>query len=183
MSLPLASGAWSLDPAHSVVEFTVRHLGISLIRGRFTDVSATLDVGGDLGQSALSAEVGMASVTTGDENRDGHLRSTEIFNVETQPTMGFTSTAISQAGDGRYQVTGDMTINGTTKQETLDVVFGGTEGNPLDGSTRAGFSATGSIDRTAYGIDWNVPLPGGGAMLSNTIDLALDAQLIAPSAD
>ena len=183
MSLPLASGAWSLDPAHSVVEFTVRHLGISLIRGRFTDVSATLDVGGELGQSVLSAEVGMASVTTGDENRDGHLRSTDIFDVETQPKMGFSSTAISDAGGGRYQVTGDMTINGTTNQETLDVTFGGTESNPLDGSTRAGFSATGSIDRTAYGIDWNVPMPGGGAMLSNTIDLTLDAQLVAPSAD
>ncbi len=183
MSLPLNSGTWSLDPAHSVVEFTVRHLGISLIRGRFTDVSATLDVGGELDGSVLSAEVGMASVTTGDENRDGHLRSTEIFNVESQPKMGFTSTAITAAGDGRYQVTGDMTINGATNSETLDVHFGGTEGNPLDGSTRAGFSATGSIDRTAYGIDWNVPLPTGGTMLGNTIDLTLDAQLIAPSAD
>lgn len=181
MSLPLTSGTWSLDPAHSVVEFSVRHLGISLIRGRFTDVSATLDVGGELDGSVLSAEVAMASVTTGDENRDGHLRSTEIFDVETQPKMGFTSTAITTAGGGRYQVTGDMTINGTTNSETLEVHFGGTEGNPLDGSTRAGFSATGSIDRATYGIDWNVPLPGGGAMLSNTIDLTLDAQLIAPS--
>ncbi len=183
MSLPLVSGAWSLDPTHSVVEFSVRHLGISSIRGRFTDVSAKLEVGGELDQSALSAEVGMASVTTGDENRDGHLRSTEIFDVESQPKMGFTSTAITDAGDGRYQVTGDMTINGTTKSETLDVTFGGMESNPLDGSTRAGFNATGSIDRTAYGIDWNVPLPGGGAMLSSTIELTLDAQLVGPSDD
>ncbi len=152
-----------------------------MIRGRFTDVSATLDVGGEPDGSVLSAEVGMASVTTGDENRDGHLRSTEIFDVESQPKMGFTSTAITEVGDGRYQVAGDMTINGTTNGETLDVQFGGTEGNPLDGSTRAGFSATGSIDRTTYGIDWNVPLPGGGAMLGNTINLTLDAQLIAPS--
>ncbi len=183
MSLPLTSGAWSLDPAHSVVEFTVRHLGISLIRGRFTDLSATLDVGSDLGGSVLSAEVAMASVTTGDENRDGHLRSTEIFNVESQPKMGFTSTAITDAGDGRYQVVGDMSINGSTNIETLEVQFGGTENNPLDSSTRAGFSASASIDRSAYGIDWNVPLPGGGSMLSNTIDLTLDAQLVAPSDD
>ncbi len=95
--------------------------------------------------------------------------------------MGFASTAINETGDGRYQVIGDMTINGTTRSETLAVTFGGTESNPLDSSTRAGFSATGTIDRAAYGIDWNVPLPGGGAMLSDTIDLTLDAQLIGPS--
>lgn len=183
MSLPLTSGSWSLDPAHSVVEFTVRHLGISTIRGRFTDVSATLDVGEGLGESSLAAEVGMASVTTGDENRDGHLRSTEIFDVETQPKMNFASTGITDAGDGHYRVTGDMTINGTTNSETLDVTFGGTESNPLDGSTRAGFSAAGSIDRTVYGIDWNVPMPGGGSMLATTIDLVIDAQLVAPTAD
>lgn len=181
MTLPLGSGAWTLDPAHSVVGFAVRHLGISSIRGRFTDVSAELQVGEDLTGSSLQAEVAMASVTTGNEGRDGHLQSTDIFNVESQPTMTFASTSIAEAADGRYAVTGDLTLNGTTKNETLDVEFFGSETNPMDGSVRAGFAASGSIDRADYGIDWNVPMPGGGAMLATTIAITLDAQLIGPS--
>ncbi len=183
MALPLAAGDWNLDPAHSVVGFAVRHLGISTIRGRFTDTNATLVVGDDLGSSALRAEVQMASVSTGDPNRDGHLQSTDIFNVESQPTMSFVSTAIVEAGDGRYRVTGDLTLNGNTHPETLDVEFSGTETNPMDSSSRAGFAASGSIDRTRYGIDWNVPMPGGGAMLGNDIALTLDAQLVGPAAE
>lgn len=179
MSLPIKAGRWTLDPAHSVVEFAVRHLGISTIRGRFGDVTATLTAGDDLAGSSLTAEVAMASVDTGDENRDNHLRSTDIFNVEDGPTMGFTSSSITDSGPNRYQVTGELSINGTTRTETLDVEFHGIESNPLDSSTRAGFSATGRIDRAAYGIDWNVPLPAGGFMLGNTIDLILEAQLIA----
>ncbi len=181
MTTPLASGDWTMDPAHSVVGFSVRHLGISLIRGRFTDASATLTVGDDLAATSLSAEIEMASVTTGNEGRDGHLQSTEIFNVEAQPKMGFRSTSISEAGDGRYRVTGDLTLNGTTGSETLDVEFFGSETNPMDQSVRAGFAATGAIDRTAYGIDWNVPMPAGGGMLATTIDITLDAQLVGPA--
>ena len=181
MALPLTSGDWALDPAHSVVGFAVRHLGISTIRGRFTDVNATLRVGDDLAGTSLEAEVEMASVSTGNEGRDGHLQSTEIFDVETQPKMRFASTAISEAGDGRYHVNGDLTLNGTTRSETLEVEFFGSETNPMDGSRRAGFAASGAIDRTEYGIDWNVPMPGGGGMLATTIAITLDAQLVGPS--
>ncbi|MEL7156084.1 MAG: YceI family protein [Actinomycetota bacterium] len=179
MSLPISAGQWALDPAHSVVEFSVGHLGISVIRGRFGDVSAQLTAAEDLAGSSLTAEVAMASVDTGNEHRDTHLRSTDIFNAEEQPTMTFTSSSITDAGDGRYRVSGELSINGTTRTEHLDVVFGGTEDNPLDNSTRAGFSATGRIDRTDYGIDWNVPLASGGTMLGSGIDLTLDAQLVA----
>lgn len=181
MALPLSNGDWTMDPAHSVVGFSVRHLGISTIRGRFTDASATLSVGDDLAGTTLSAEVEMASVSTGNEGRDGHLQSTEIFNVESQPKMTFVSTSIAEAAGGRYQVTGDLTLNGTTRSETLDVEFFGTETNPMDSSSRAGFAAQGTVDRTAYGIDWNVPMPGGGAMLANDIAITLDAQLVGPS--
>ena len=181
MALPLTSGDWTMDPAHSVVGFSVRHLGISTIRGRFGDASATLRVGDDLASTSLNAEVDMSSVSTGNEGRDGHLQSTEIFDVESQPKMSFASTSIAEAGDGRYRVTGDLTLNGTTNAETLDVEFFGTETNPMDSSTRAGFAATGKVDRTRYGIDWNVPMPGGGAMLGNDIAVTLDAQLIGPS--
>ena len=183
MALPVAKGDWSLDPAHSVVEFAVRHLGISTVRGRFKDASATLSVGDDLASSSLSAEVQMASVDTGNADRDGHLQSTDIFNVEAQPVMSFRSTSIGETGDGSYQVTGDMTVNGHTSAETLSVSFFGTEVFPMDGSTRAGFEATGQINKAEYGIDFNVPMTSGGFMLSDKIDITVHAQLVGPAAE
>ncbi|MGH1488828.1 MAG: YceI family protein [Acidimicrobiales bacterium] len=179
MALPVQQGEWTLDMAHSTIGFAVAHLGITTVRGRFTAGSAKLAVGADLASSSLTTEIAMASVDTGNSDRDGHLRSTDVFNVETQPTMAFQSTSISETGDGSYQVTGDMTINGQTKPETLSVTFSGTEVFPMDGSSRAGFSASGTIDKTAYGIEFNVPLAAGGFMLSDNIEVTIDAQLVA----
>ena len=183
MSLPISAGEWTLDPAHSVVEFAVRHLGISTIRGRFGGVEATLTVGDDLGGSSLTAEIDMSSVDTGNADRDAHLRSTDIFDAETHPTMTFRSTEIAEDGDGSFRLTGDMTINGHTAPESLIARFHGTETFPMDGSTRAGFEATGTIDRTAYGITFNAPLASGGMMLSDDVEVVLDAQLVGPSDD
>jgi len=123
MALPLQNGEWSLDPAHSVVEFAVRHLGISTIRGRFGGVEASVVVGSDLGSSSLAAEVDMSSVDTGNADRDTHLRSTDFFDVDTQPKMVFASTSMTQSGDEAYEVVGDLTINGQTHSETLSVTF------------------------------------------------------------
>ncbi|MGI9595358.1 MAG: YceI family protein [Acidimicrobiales bacterium] len=183
MALPIEGGQWSLDPAHSAIEFAVRHLGISTVRGRFTEAAATLVVGEALDSSSLSAEIQMASVSTGNTDRDGHLQSTDIFNVETQPTMSFQSSSITETGSGAYRVSGDMTINGRTNTESFDATFFGTETFPMDGSTRAGFEATGQIDKTDYGIDFNVPLTEGGFMLSDKIDVTIHAQLVAPAGD
>lgn len=183
MALPLPSGTWTMDPVHSVVQFSVRHLGISSIRGSFAEAEASLDVGDDLSATALSATIGMGSIKTGNADRDGHVTSSDIFNAEANPKMTFRSNAISDGGDGGYEVAGDMTINGVTRPETLAVTFFGTEDNPLDGSVRAGFAASGRIDRTAYGIDWNVPLASGGIMLGKEVDISIDAQLVAPADD
>ncbi len=183
MSLPLAAGSWTIDPVHSVVQFSVRHLGISSLRGRFADVAATLEVGDDLESSALSATIGMGSIDTGNPDRDGHVRSSDFFNAEVNPQMTFTSSSIEEAGDGVYHVTGTLALNGNSQTETLTVDFFGMEDNPFDGSVRAGFEARGEIDRTAYGIDWNVPLASGGIMLGKTIGITIDAQLLAPAAD
>ncbi len=180
MALPVQQGEWSMDIAHSSVGFSAGHLGITAVRGRFTEGSATLVVGDDLASSSLSAEIAMASVDTGNADRDGHLRSTDIFNVEAQPKMTFRSTAITESGDGSYQVTGELTLNGQTKSEMLDVTFSGTEVFPLDQSNRAGFSAVGVIDKTDYGIDFNVPLSAGGFMLSDKIEITIDTQLVGP---
>lgn len=182
MALPIQQGTWSLDSAHSGVAFAIRHLGISTIRGRFGTVEATLTVGQDLASSSLTAEVDMSSVDTGNPDRDAHLRSTDIFDADSQPTMSFRSTAITEArGDHHYSVTGDLTIHGHTQEETLDVTFNGIETNPVDGSTRVGFEACGAINRADYGITWNVPLESGGGMLSESVDIVLDAQLVASS--
>ncbi len=183
MALPLHSGKWTIDSAHSVVQFSVKHLGISLIRGRFGDVEATLAVGDDLGSSALSATIGMGSIHTGNSDRDGHVQSSDFFNAEVNPKMTFASNAIEQSDDGSYTVNGELSLNGHSGQETLKVTLIGTEDNPLDGSHRAGFAAMGKIDRTDYGIDWNVPLASGGSMLGTTVEITIDAQLVAPSAN
>lgn len=181
MSLPLPSGTWTLDPVHSNIGFAVRHLGISTLRGRFGSAEATLSVGDGLASSALNAEVDMSSVDTGNADRDGHLQGTDFFSVESQPKMSFVSESIEEAGDNRFRLTGTLTLNGHSQSETLDAEFFGSEKNPMDGSTRAGFEATGRIDRTAYGIGWNVPLDAGGVMLGTDIDITLNAQLVGPA--
>lgn len=181
MTLPLPSGTWTLDPAHTVVGFAVRHLGISLIRGRFTDVTASLEVGADLASSTLTAEIDMSSIHTGNPDRDNHVRSSDFFSLETHPKMSFASSSVSASGDGLFTVEGDLTINGHTQAETLMVEFFGMEDNPFDSTRRGGFTATGQINRTDYGIDWQVPLASGGVMLGTEIDIAIDAQLTGPA--
>ena len=179
-SLPLAPGAWRLDPVHCTVEFTARHMAISKVRGRFHTFDAEIVVGDRLDTSSLRATVDLSSVDTNNPDRDEHLRNSDFFDVERHPTMSFVSTSIDEVGDARYEITGDLTINDTTRSETLDVAFHGVETFPGDGSVHAGFEATGTIDRTDYGIDFNVPLGAGGVVISNRIGIELDIQLLAP---
>lgn len=182
MSLPLAPGIWTLDPAHSRVGFGVRHLGISTMHGHFGSVDASLNVAEQVGDSVLQASIDMASVDTGNADRDNHLRSTDFFDAEAHPSMTFTSTGIEGSGND-WTVNGEVSLGGQAQPVTLAVTFNGTEDNPFDGSHRAGFVATGQVDRSALGIDWQVPLSSGGSMLSNTVDLTLDVQLLSPAAD
>jgi len=179
-TLPLTTGTWTIDPAHTVVGFTVRHLGVSKVRGRFDGVDGHLDVGADLASTAVSATIDMASVVTGNPDRDAHLRSSDFFDADNQPTMVFSSTTISASGD-EYTLAGDLTINGVTRPVELDVEFFGTSVFPMDQSTRAGFSATGSISRKDFGIEFNVPLGGDKMMISDKVALDLDVQVVAPS--
>ena len=178
-TLPLAAGTWVADPAHTTVGFVVRHLGLSKVRGRFDGVSAQLVVGDDLATSSVSAEIQMGTVTTGNTDRDAHLASSDFFNAETNPTMTFVSTSIT-GEEEEYTMTGDLTINGITRQVELDVEFFGTSVFPMDQSTRAGFSATGTLSRKEFGIEFNVPLGGNKVMIADKVVLDLDVQLIAP---
>ena len=179
--LPLNPGLWTLDPLHCTVEFTARHMAISKVRGRFHTFDAELLVGETLDSTTLTANVDMSSVDTNNSDRDAHLRNSDFFDVEKHPSMTFASTGITDVGDGGYLMTGDLTINGVTRSETLEVQFHGTETFPGDGSFHAGFEATGTINRMDYGVDFNVPLEAGGFVISDKIGIELDIQLLAPA--
>jgi polyisoprenoid-binding protein YceI len=177
MTLPLHPGTWVLDDTHSTVEFTARHLGISKVRGRFDRFDATVTIGDDLGSCALRAEVDLASVDTRNADRDAHLRGDDFFDVDNHPKMTFESTRIV-ATDHGYDVTGDLTIRGRTTELTLAVEFHGSEVFPGDGSVHAGFSATGTVSRSAHGVDFNVPMASSGFVISDRIGIELDIQLL-----
>lgn len=178
MALPLTEGVWSLDPAHTGVEFAARHLGVSKVRGRFTGVDGKLFVGASLDDVRVDVSVDLSTVETGNRDRDAHLRSSDFFNVDTHPTMTFTSTGVRQHGDG-YTLDGDLTVNGVTRPLTLEVEFNGVEVNPFSQATQAGFSARGSLRRKDFGITWNVALEAGGFVVSDKVDIQIEAEFIA----
>lgn len=179
-TLPLQAGTWIVDPAHSAVEFTVRHLGLAKVRGRFNRFSAELNVDDDLQTTSLSATVDLSSVDTNNDDRDQHLLSTDFFDADTHPEMVFKSVAITESG-GSYEVLGDLTINGHTRPIVLDVEFYGSEVLPTDQSERAGFSATGKLSRKDFGIEFNVPLGGDKYMISDSVNVEIEVQFVAPS--
>lgn len=178
MSLPLTPGTWSIDGAHSHVGFNVRHLGVAKVRGSFTSVEGTLAVGDTLGAVTLDVAIDLGSIDTGNADRDAHVRSSDILSAG-EARMTYTSTSVDQQGDD-YVVTGNLTINGATRPVTLDVEFEGVETNPFTQGTHAGFSATGQLSRSDFGINFNVPLAGDKVLLSDTVKLEIEAELVAP---
>ena len=180
-TLPLAPGRWALDPAHSSVGFTIRHLGVSKVRGRFQRFDVDLVVGDDLGGCSVVASIDMASLDTGNADRDAHVLSADIIDVARRPTMTFRSTTIHQDGD-RWVVDGDLTIGDVTRPQRLEVDFGGIE-EFLPGSPRhAGFEARGELRRKEFGIDLAMP-PGVAAVaLGDVVKIELDIQLLEPGA-
>jgi polyisoprenoid-binding protein YceI len=182
MQLPIEPGTWAIDHSHSSVEFVIRHLGVSRVRGRFNAFDAQLHVGSDLSSSRLDATVDLASVDTNNVDRDAHLRSTDFFAVDTHPTMHFASTRMTQHGD-HYVVEGDLTLNGRTKPIALAVEFNGAAVYPIDNTTHAGFAAHGELSRSDWGIDFNVPLAIGGFALADKVRFELEVQLRMATAD
>lgn len=172
----LTPGTWTIDPSHSTVSFVARHLVITKVRGTFGEVSGTVAIAEEKLASTVTATIGMQSVSTGDEGRDGHLKSADFFDVETYPTMTFASTAIR--GDGaEYVLTGDLTIKGVTKSIELDLEFEGVSPDPW-GGTRVGFSAKGEINRRDFGLDFDVKIDTGGALVSEKIKIELEIQAV-----
>jgi len=181
-TLPLVTGRWDFDPAHSGVHFKVRHLGLTNVRGRFNDVDAWLEVGHDLTDTSFGATIKVASIDTNNADRDGHLLGTDFFSAEAHPTIDFTSTAIRATSGDDYVADGNLTINGVTKPVTLSVEFTGEIGHPGDGKQHAGFIATAQILRDDFGIDFNMPLGVDKFALGKKIDIEIDVQFTAPQA-
>lgn len=174
-TLPLAPGRWTLDAAHSTVGFAIRHLGISKVRGVFHGVDVDVEVGETLQTTSVSATIDLATVDTGNTDRDAHVRAPDLLDVATRPTMRFTSTGIVET-DGGWRLDGDLAIGEVTRPVSLALEFGGLEVYPIDGSTHAGFEATGAIDRHDFGIDFGML----DAALGRKVQVALDVQLQEP---
>ena len=174
-ALPLDPGTWTVDPNHSAVNFTIRHLGVSKVRGQFTRFDADVRVGPTPETTTVTATIDVASVDTGNTDRDAHVLQPDMIDVTLRPTLHFTSTSISGAGE-EWQLLGDLTIGDVTRPVTLDVELGGVAEFPADGRRHAGFEATGQIRRQDFGLMPAIP----SAMLGDVIKIELDLQLIEP---
>jgi polyisoprenoid-binding protein YceI len=170
---------WVLDPAHTVVEFAVKHMMIATVRGNFGQVEGTLRLDErDPSRSTVEAKIDVASIDTRQSQRDEHLRSADFFDVANHPTMEFRSRRVEQVSKDRYRVTGDLTIRGETREVELDVTEGGRIRDPW-GADRIAFSAEGKIDRTEFGLKWNQALEAGGVVVSNEVRISIEAQAVA----
>lgn len=169
---------WSIDPAHSHVEFGVKHLMISTVKGRFADVSGTVTSGADdFSDAALDINIGVASIDTRQPDRDAHLRSADFFEAEKFPAMTFKSSRVEPQPDGTLRVTGQLTIRDVSKEVVLTVTPEGRGGDPW-GGVRAGFSATAKINRRDFGLTWNQALETGGFVVGDEVKISIDVELV-----
>jgi len=173
-----AQTAWSIDSAHSAVQFRVKHLMISSVRGTFDEISGNITFDGkDYSTVTAEAVLQAGSINTREPDRDEHLRSADFFDTETYPTITFKSKRVEDIQDNRFKLVGDLTMRGTTKEVILDV-----EASPvvkgMRGESRIGVHAVTSLNRQDYGIQWNRALDAGGVVVGNTVDITLDLELV-----
>jgi len=181
VSIPAAAQTtWQIDPAHSRAMFTVRHLGISNIRGDFSGVTGTVTWDGtDATTAAVNATIDVDSITTRVAPRDTHLKTADFFDVENHPTMTFVSTSIRADGEGGYKMTGDLTLRGVTRPVTFDLdAPAGPITDPNNGATRMGAAARGSINRKDFGVNYHQVLEGGVLGVGDIIEIQLDVEMI-----
>ncbi len=170
------AATWTIDPVHSEVGFSVRHMMVSKVRGRFSNFSGEIVTAADPTASTVTAEIDLTSINTGNEQRDGHIQSADFFEVETYPTMTYKSTGIRVA-DGEYIVDGDLTLKGVTKSVPLHLELNGFGPDPF-GGTRAGFTATGEINRRDFNVNFSAPMANGGAVVADKISLHLEIEAV-----
>src|SRR5579863_1171310 len=172
----LVAGTWTIDPVHSEVGFSVRHLMVSKVKGSFKTFDGTITIADNPLESKVEAHIDASSVDTRDENRDNHLRSADFFEVESHPHITFVSTGVQPVGSD-YVVTGDLTIHGVTRPVELGLEFNGVSPDPW-GGTRAGFSAGTEISRGDFGMEFNMPLDGGGVVVGDKIKISLEIEAV-----
>ena len=173
----LKTGTWTVDAAHSKVGFAVKHMGVSTVRGEFGEFEGTLEVGDDLAAARAYGVVKTASVDTNQPQRDEHLRSADFFNGELHPELRFESKSIEPVDEETFKITGDLSINGVTREITLDAEIEGADVGP-QGEERVGLEVTGQLSRSDYGMKFNQALGSGNMVVSDRVKLNLDIAAI-----
>ena len=173
--VPVA-GTWQIDRAHSAVEFVARHLMIAKVRGRFTDVAGTIEIGEVPEDSSAHVTIQASSISTGDEARDTHLRAPDFLDVEQFPTIEFHSTSVENEGS-HWLLVGDLTVRGVTRAVVLDVEFDGAATDPF-GNSKIAFSASSQVNREDFGLTWNAPLETGGVLIGPKVRLELSVEAV-----
>lgn len=174
----LATGLWTLDKAHTKIGFVAKHLMVTKVRGAFESYEAKIEVAEELVDSKIEVTFDAASITTGADDRDNHLRSEDFLDAQSHPAITFVSTDITRVGDV-WKITGDLTIKDTTHPVTFDAVYEGSATDPW-GNEHVAFSASGKLDREDWGLTWNAALEGGGWLVSKEVELEFEGQLIRP---
>jgi polyisoprenoid-binding protein YceI len=175
MATDLSAGTWAIDPVHSSISFSVRHLVVSKVRGTFGTFSGAVGVAED-GTPTVSAEIAVDSVNSGNEQRDAHLKSADFFDVEKYPTASFVSTGVRADGDD-YVLNGEFTLKGVTKPIELELEFNGVNPGMGHGEV-AGFEASVVLNRKDFGIDIDMPLETGGAVVGDKVTITLDIEAL-----
>ncbi len=174
--------SWEIDATHSQATFSVKHMMISTVRGHFEVLSGKLHIDEEHPDNSwVEAEVDAASINTRDPKRDGHLRSPDFFDVEKYPKITFKSTKVTPTGNNEYRVTGDLTMHGVTKEETLHADYSG-QVKDLYGLQRAAFSVKGKINRKDFGLNWNVGLEAGGVLVGEDVNIEIDLAAVQKAA-
>jgi polyisoprenoid-binding protein YceI len=178
----MALQKWNIDTSHSGVHFTVRHMVIAKVHGRFTRWSGSIELDeGNLGGSRVAIEIDVASIDTSEEKRDGHLKSADFFESDKYPKITFQSTRVEPKGDSELRISGDLTVHGVTKPVTFVAEKLGTAKDPWGGE-RMGFSATLSVDRKDFGLKWNQSLEAGGLLVGDRVDINLEVEAVKAAA-
>lgn len=174
----MSATKWAADPTHSEIGFKVKHMMFTNVSGAFKTFEASAVVeNDDFSQASFEFTADAASISTGNDDRDNHLKSADFFDAETHPKVSFQSTGVRKISDSEFELTGDLTMHGVTKSVALDVEFAGIGQDPW-GGTRAGFSIKGRINRKEWGLNWNAALEAGGVLVGEEVTLALDVQLV-----
>jgi polyisoprenoid-binding protein YceI len=170
------AGTWEIDPVHSEVGFVARHMMVSKVRGRFTSFSGELVLGEDPLQSSVTASIDLTSIQTGNEQRDQHIRSADFFEVDKYQTMTYRSTGVRPQGD-HYVLEGELTLKDVTKPVELTLELNGFGPDPF-GGTRAGFTASGEINRRDFGVNFSAPMETGGVVVSDKVTIELEIEAV-----